>query len=109
MIVGAWNRAGFLQGALDFAAWMVIKAEDTAVKSWDTHIAGVPVRAFRPAKSANKERLPTVLFYHGGGWIFGSVGKSHIQCTQLWNSEPRPALFVTMNPTQQLLVHIHQA
>ena len=81
-IVGAWNQVDFLQGALNFAAGIVIKAEDSAVKSWDTHIAGVPVRVFRPTESANDERLPTVLYYHGGGWVLGSVGECHIQYLQ---------------------------
>ena len=48
----------------------------------DTEIFGTKVRIYRPLnKTANengtveKTLLPAVVYYHGGGWVIGSVGK----------------------------------
>jgi len=40
---------------------------------------GVPVRIYRPAGKTGV--LPGFVFYHGGGWVVGNIGKcfsSHI-------------------------------
>ena len=42
----------------------------------DLKIANVPVRVYRPKQIPDGgTKLTGVVFLHGGGWIFGSVGK----------------------------------
>lgn len=46
----------------------------------DTEIFGTSVRIYRPVnktknKEENVELLPAVMYYHGGGWTVGSLGK----------------------------------
>lgn len=41
---------------------------------WDGHIASTPVRHYRPAHATGD--LPTVVYFHGGGWATGSL-ESH--------------------------------
>lgn len=38
----------------------------------DIEVAGVPVRHFRPLGSG-REKLPTLVYLHGGGWVLGSL------------------------------------
>ncbi len=39
----------------------------------DTHFNGVGVRVYKPLhQTAN---APAIVFYHGGGWVFCSIGK----------------------------------
>ena len=42
----------------------------------------IPVRAYRPAGS-DADRLPAVVFFHGGGWV--SALNSHDVCRSLAN------------------------
>ena len=52
--------------------------QDKSVNFHDIKIANIPVRVFRPVQSEDGDKLPAVVFYHGGGWTLGSVGE--IQC-----------------------------
>lgn len=36
-------------------------------------IARVPVRAYRPIGTRPSDALPTLLFFHGGGWVMGDL------------------------------------
>ncbi|WP_246171448.1 alpha/beta hydrolase [Pandoraea eparura] len=50
----------------------VLSAEDvTASDEVNGQILSVPVRVYRPLGS--QERMPTVVFFHGGGFVLGSV------------------------------------
>ena len=43
---------------------------------WETHrVAGVPVRLYRPADVDRDKILPVLIYYHGGGFVVGSIGK----------------------------------
>ena len=40
----------------------------------DTTIAGVKVRVYRP-NGCPADNNAAIVFYHGGGWVLGNVGK----------------------------------
>ena len=49
----------------------------------DTEIFGVNVRIYRHMNKTNQDKkdgkqdlLPAMIYFHGGGWTFGSLGKS---------------------------------
>lgn len=53
----------------------------------DTEIFGVRVRIYKPvnktkgspeSKSNEETLLPGVIYFHGGGWAIGSLGKLHL-------------------------------
>ncbi len=46
----------------------------------DTRVAGVPVRVFRPSAAAD---LPVLVWFHGGGWVQGSVRTHDRPCRAL--------------------------
>lgn len=48
------------------------------MKTEDTEMMGVPVRIFRP-KEASDDKLPGVIYYHGGGWCWDLWGESLYQ------------------------------
>jgi acetyl esterase len=43
----------------------------------------VSARAYRPSAEADVAALPVVVFFHGGGWILGSVDSHDSLCRQL--------------------------
>ena len=45
----------------------------------------VPVRAYRPAGSADGEVLPALVFFHGGGWTIGDLDTHDALCRELAN------------------------
>lgn len=47
----------------------------------DTEAAGVPVRIYRPAPDA-----PVVAYFHGGGWVCGSIDSFDTACRALANA-----------------------
>jgi acetyl esterase len=53
-------------------------SEDVRVE--DTKIAGVPVRIFEPHGAADP---PVLVFFHGGGWVVGSVRTHDRPCRAL--------------------------
>lgn len=46
---------------------------------------GLPVRVYR---SADGESLPTVVYFHGGGWVVGSVAASDAFCRRVVEATP---------------------
>src|ERR1700722_17571822 len=36
----------------------------------------IPLRLYRPAGTAASDRLPALVYYHGGGWLLGDL-ESH--------------------------------
>ncbi|WP_235736502.1 alpha/beta hydrolase [Nocardioides alcanivorans] len=56
----------------------MVAGEQPIGSSWDTSIAGVPVRVLTPrALVGASEPLPTLLFLHGGGFIYGARHGTH--------------------------------
>ncbi|XP_061405252.1 uncharacterized PE-PGRS family protein PE_PGRS54-like [Lethenteron reissneri] len=53
--------------------------DDPAVAVRNTRIDGVPVRIYTPLRAGGETAAethrprPTIIFFHGGGWMFGSV------------------------------------
>lgn len=45
----------------------------------------VRARLFRPAGSATGERLPALVFFHGGGWVIGDLDTHDTLCRELAN------------------------
>ena len=62
----------------DASAALAGPGEDVRVE--DAKISGVPVRIFRPHESG---ALPTLLYFHGGGWVIGSVTTHDRPCRAL--------------------------
>ena len=48
----------------------------------DRKFAEVPVRIYRPKDTANNV-LPVVLYFHGGGWVLGSIQTHDALCRRL--------------------------
>ena len=57
---------------------------DGLVTTHDTEMNGVPVRLYEPwvpqAKVKKQKLQPGLVYYHGGGWTIGSVGKQIQKC-----------------------------
>eukprot|EP00058_Branchiostoma_floridae_P019161 XP_002604650.1 hypothetical protein BRAFLDRAFT_92884 [Branchiostoma floridae] len=51
-------------------------ADDPRLTIQDMTFGDVKVKLYRP-KARRGEQLAGVLYFHGGGWAFGSVGKNH--------------------------------
>jgi acetyl esterase len=53
------------------------------------HAAGpagaVPIRLYRPLGSRADERLPALVYFHGGGWSFGDLDTHDVVCRELGN------------------------
>jgi acetyl esterase len=48
--------------------------------------AAVPARSYRPAGSSAGQVLPLVVYFHGGGWLLGSVASHDGICRSLANA-----------------------
>ena len=46
----------------------------------------VPVRHYRPKGAAKDERLPALVYYHGGGWVIGDLDTHDVVCRTLANA-----------------------
>jgi len=53
------------------------------------HAAGpagaIPIRLYRPLGSRADERLPALVYFHGGGWTFGDLDTHDVVCRELGN------------------------
>ncbi len=45
----------------------------------------IPMRAFRPQGSKADDILPALVYFHGGGWVFGDLDTHDVVCRQLAN------------------------
>ena len=45
----------------------------------------IPVRAYRPKGAGKDEVLPTLVYYHGGGWVIGDLDTHDVVCRTLAN------------------------
>ena len=51
----------------------------------ETPEGSVPVRVYRPAGATGGDPLPALLWYHGGGWVVGSLLTHDVPCRALAN------------------------
>ena len=58
----------------------VVSGPGADVRVEDTEVAGVPVRIFEPHGASG---LPTLVYFHGGGWVIGSVRTHDHLCRAL--------------------------
>lgn len=45
----------------------------------------IPLRYYRPAEVDKREPLPVLVYYHGGGWVFGDLDTHDVVCRTLSN------------------------
>ena len=45
----------------------------------------IPLRSYRPIGSAGGERLPVLVFFHGGGWTIGDLDTHDVACREICN------------------------
>lgn len=45
----------------------------------------LPVRVYRPLGAADEERLPVLVYFHGGGWTIGDLDTHDVPCRELAN------------------------
>jgi acetyl esterase len=46
----------------------------------------IPVRLYRPLGTLDEEKLPVVVFFHGGGWTIGDLDTHDVVCRELANA-----------------------
>ena len=67
------------------------ESKDDELEFQDIKIADVPVRIYRPKHAGAGKRVTGVIYLHGGGWTYCSVGKSQhcsgsVQCADISTS-----------------------
>jgi acetyl esterase len=45
----------------------------------------IPLRLYRPMGSNAQQKLPVLVYYHGGGWVIGDLETHDVLCRQLAN------------------------
>ncbi len=48
-------------------------------------VGAIPIRSYRPLSSRPDEALPALIFFHGGGWVFGGLDSHDPLCRELCN------------------------
>jgi len=80
----AQAREQFLRARAGFIA-----AEEAVGGAIDASFSGpggpIPVRIYRPLGSAPAEVLPVLMYFHGGGWVFGNLDSHDRLCRSLAN------------------------
>jgi len=80
----AQAREQFRRGRAGFLAAEEAVAGATAA-SFPGPGGPLPVRIYRPLGSAPAEVLPLLMFFHGGGWVFGDLDSHDRLCRSLAN------------------------
>jgi acetyl esterase len=70
-------RASFLAAPEDVAACVDRTLPGPA--------GAIPVRIYRPRGSAPQAQLPALVYFHGGGWVFGNLDSHDALCRALAN------------------------
>lgn len=61
----------------------------------DQQVAGIRVRIYRPTSEVDgKNSPPTIVFFHGGGWVLGSVESHDKFCRRLASAAAMPVVSV---------------
>lgn len=58
---------------------------DVAVTQ-DLHAGDIPLRLVRPLGSTPAQKLPVLVYYHGGGWVIGDLDTHDTLCRELANA-----------------------
>ncbi|CZS89361.1 related to Putative sterigmatocystin biosynthesis lipase/esterase STCI [Rhynchosporium agropyri] len=72
---------------------------DTSVITENTNADGVPVRIYTPP-SATGKKLPVGVYYHGGGWLVGSIDAEDAWCRVISKNTPCIIISVEYRLTQ---------
>ncbi|MBI1814781.1 MAG: alpha/beta hydrolase [Deltaproteobacteria bacterium] len=72
----AFTALAAMQGAPEAVA----KVEDRTLPG---PVGGIPVRIYTPADSGT---LPVLVYFHGGGWVIGSIATYDVLCRALANA-----------------------
>lgn len=59
------------------------KTEDIAIPRQATPGPDVTVRCFTPAGTPPPGGWPVMLYYHGGGWVLGTIDTENAVCTNM--------------------------
>lgn len=51
----------------------------------ETNGPDIPIRCFTPQGTPPSSGWPLVLYYHGGGWVFGDLSTENNVCTNICN------------------------
>ncbi|XP_071084734.1 arylacetamide deacetylase-like isoform X2 [Haliotis cracherodii] len=71
-MVGLGSSVNVTRGLIKmFSTQAVASKSDPLLKVTDTRLSGIPVRIYRPKSAPTPS--PALVYFHGGGWIFGSV------------------------------------
>lgn len=57
--------------------------KDFSVPRRETAGPEIPIRCFTPGGEAPVEGWPLVLYFHGGGWVFGDIGSENTLCSHM--------------------------
>ena len=49
----------------------------------DGPVGSIPLRVYRPAGVSDSQRLPALIFFHGGGWVIGDLETHDVACRQV--------------------------
>lgn len=71
------SRAPFLAQPEDVASCVDLALPSAA--------GDIPVRVYRPKGSSIQEPLPALVYFHGGGWVFGNLDSHDPLCRALCN------------------------
>lgn len=83
-----------LQFAFQPEAPAVAYVVEVPISRADPHEGVLLARAYRPTSATPDERLPLLLYFHGGGWCIGSVDTHDVFCRQLCNAAAAMVLSV---------------
>lgn len=60
------------------------RVEDILVKRKETNGPDIPVRCFVPeGEPQSSAGWPLMMYYHGGGWVFGNIDSENTVCTNM--------------------------
>ena len=67
-------------------------------------IEGVDVTIFKPLSVENARLIPGLVYFHGGGWVFGSPG--NVQILENLTPKVKPVIFLECCTNKQQKFHI---
>lgn len=59
------------------------KTEDFSIKRTSSSGPDVKVRCFTPEGDAPEGGWPGLVYFHGGGWVLGSIDTENVVCTNI--------------------------
>lgn len=87
-----WHEMPVETGRALFASSTALFGEGPRLASVEDRVLdGVPARFYRPSK---RSRLPAMMYFHGGGWVIGSVDTHDALCRRLSKASDRVVISV---------------